>query len=83
MDLIWPLDVILSHLGRKHGGNVHNKGIVTITASSVLSGDAQHSPKNVFDPGTLGILYYVQDLMETRNKILLKFRLPLFQCEAE
>jgi hypothetical protein len=32
-----PLDGIISYLTRKHGGNVHNKGIVTITSKSALS----------------------------------------------
>jgi hypothetical protein len=30
-----PLDGIISYLTRKHGGNVHDKGIVTITSKSV------------------------------------------------
>jgi hypothetical protein len=35
LDLAKPLDGIISHLTRKHGGNVHDKGIVTITSKSV------------------------------------------------
>jgi hypothetical protein len=30
-----PLDGIISYLTKKHGGNVHDKGIVTITSKSV------------------------------------------------
>jgi hypothetical protein len=32
-----PLDGIISYLTRKHGGNVHDKGIVTITSESLGS----------------------------------------------
>ena len=43
--LIHPLDGIIAHLTRKCGGNVHEKGVVTVTASSVGSG----RPENVVD----------------------------------
>jgi hypothetical protein len=39
------LDGIISYLTKNHGGNVHEKGIVTITSKSVWSGDL----KNVAD----------------------------------
>jgi hypothetical protein len=38
---------IIAHLTRKHGGNLHEKGIVTITSKSVR-GQA-YGPKNVLD----------------------------------
>jgi hypothetical protein len=34
-----PLEGIISYLTRQHGGNVHDKGIVTITAKSVWADD--------------------------------------------
>jgi hypothetical protein len=37
-----PLDGIISYLTRKYGGNVHEKGIVTITSKSVVECD--HPP---------------------------------------
>ena len=39
------LDGIIAHLTRGCGGNVHKKGVVTVTASSVWSGE----PENVVD----------------------------------
>jgi hypothetical protein len=44
-----PLEGIVSYLTRKHGGNVHDKGIVIITSSSVYSDDPKHSVRNVGD----------------------------------
>jgi hypothetical protein len=40
-------DGIISYLTRKHGGNVHDKGIVTITSKSVDSD--RYAPQNVTD----------------------------------
>jgi hypothetical protein len=41
---------IISYLTKKHGGNVHEKGIVTITSKSVYSdGDPKWALKNVAD----------------------------------
>jgi hypothetical protein len=48
-----PLDGILSHLSRKYGGNVHDKGIVTITSSSIYGDDPQYSPTNLAGPSSL------------------------------
>jgi hypothetical protein len=42
------LDGIISYLTKKHGGNVHEKGIVTITSKSV-SDDPRFALKNVAD----------------------------------
>lgn len=42
-----PLNGIISHLTQEFGGNVHDKGIVEITASSVNGGDCE--PKCVAD----------------------------------
>jgi hypothetical protein len=41
------LDGIISYLTRKHVGNVHAKGIVTITSKSVSTDDPRYGPKNV------------------------------------
>jgi hypothetical protein len=43
------LEGIISHLTQKHGGNVHDKGIVTVTSKSVVSGDAWNAQRNVVD----------------------------------
>jgi hypothetical protein len=43
------VDGIISYLTKKHGGNVHEKGIVTITSKSVLNDAAQYALKNVAD----------------------------------
>jgi hypothetical protein len=44
-----PLDGILSHLTRKHGGNVHDLNIVRITANSLFMNVANYAAKNVAD----------------------------------
>jgi hypothetical protein len=46
----WPATVegVISHLTKKHGGNVHEKGIVTITSKSV-DDNPRHGLKNVAD----------------------------------
>jgi len=41
-----PLNGIISHLAREHGGNVHDVGIVEVTASSVYS---NYAPRNAVD----------------------------------
>jgi hypothetical protein len=43
------LDGILSYLTTKHGGHVHEKGIVTITSKSFLGDDPLHLAKNAAD----------------------------------
>jgi hypothetical protein len=43
------LDGIISYLTRKHGGNVHDKGIVTITSKSVASDHPSRPVRNVAD----------------------------------
>lgn len=45
-----PLDGIIAHLTRECGGNVHEKGIVKVSASSFI--DHAYHPKNVVDLGT-------------------------------
>jgi hypothetical protein len=42
-----PLDGILAHLTKKCGGNVHSKGIVTITSSSIESNKSIYSAHHV------------------------------------
>jgi hypothetical protein len=42
-----PLDGIIAFLTREYGGNVHDKGIVTITSRSVK--DGQYAPRKVVD----------------------------------
>jgi hypothetical protein len=43
------LDGIISHLTQKHGGNVQEKGIVTITSKSVINDDPKYALKKVAD----------------------------------
>jgi hypothetical protein len=43
------VDGIISYLTRKHGGNVHDKGIVTITSLSVYHDDPEYAVRNVAD----------------------------------
>jgi hypothetical protein len=38
---------IISYLRHKHGGNLHEKGIVTVTSTSVLDDDPDFGPENV------------------------------------
>jgi hypothetical protein len=45
------LDGIISHLTRKHGGNVHDRGIVDISAKSTYSSSSSYSAKNAADSG--------------------------------
>jgi hypothetical protein len=42
-----PLDGILAHLTRKCGGNVHDKGVVDITSSSIDGDNPEYGPKNI------------------------------------
>jgi hypothetical protein len=42
-------DGIISYLTRKHRGNVHDKGIVTITSKSVLNDDPKLALRNLAD----------------------------------
>jgi hypothetical protein len=44
-----PLDGIISHLTEKHGGNVHENRIATITSKSVFDADPRWALKNVAD----------------------------------
>ena len=50
-----PLDGIIAHLTRECGGNVHEKGVVTVTASSRFELEEDEEgciePKNVADLG--------------------------------
>ena len=48
------LDGIIAYLTLEYGGNVHDKGIVNITASSILSSErnTDHYPKHAADLGT-------------------------------
>jgi hypothetical protein len=43
------LEGIISYLTKKHGGNVHEKGIVTITSKSVVNDNGRYPLKNVAD----------------------------------
>jgi hypothetical protein len=43
------LDGIISYLTDKHGGNLHDKGIVTVTSKSILSADSGSALRNVID----------------------------------
>jgi hypothetical protein len=54
------LDGIICYLTRKHGGNVHDKGIVTITSQSVFSSDPDWDVRNLADL-TSGSVFYSKD----------------------
>jgi hypothetical protein len=43
------LDGILSYLTKKHGGHVHERGLVTLTSKSCLSNASQYRAKNAAD----------------------------------
>jgi hypothetical protein len=43
------VDGIISYLTWKHGGNVHDKGIVTITSKSVINDDPKYAVWNLAD----------------------------------
>ena len=45
-----PLDGILAYLTLEFGGNVHNKGIVDVAASSVYYNSTRYRPENAADP---------------------------------
>jgi hypothetical protein len=44
-----PMEGIISSLTKKHGGNVHKAGVVTITSKSVLFDDEKHGVQVVGD----------------------------------
>jgi hypothetical protein len=44
--------IILGYLTKKHSGNVHEKGIITITSKSILNDDPRFALKNVADLGS-------------------------------
>jgi hypothetical protein len=49
MNGVNSLDGIISYLTNKYGGNVHEKGIVTMTSKSVLNDDLKNALKNSAD----------------------------------
>jgi hypothetical protein len=44
-----PLEGIISYLTREYGGNVHDRGIVTVTSSEPYSSDSSYAAKNAAD----------------------------------
>jgi hypothetical protein len=44
-----------------HGGNIHAKGIVTITSSSVIHNDPRHLPDNLLDSN-------IQQVLTSKNE---------------
>ena len=52
-----PLDGIIAHLTRVHGGNVHDKEVVTVTASSIYNMAACYHPKHAASLETDSIFY--------------------------
>jgi hypothetical protein len=44
-----PLKGIIAHLAQKCGGNVHDRGVVNITADRPYDGDSSHAAKNIAD----------------------------------
>ena len=47
-----PLDGIIDHLTRECKGNVHDRKVVKVTASSLLRNDTAYHAKNIVDLGT-------------------------------
>ena len=47
-----PLEGVIAHLTRQYGGNVHDKGIVNVTASSVNGNSSSYLQKHAVDLGT-------------------------------
>jgi hypothetical protein len=62
MNAARPVDGIISYLWRKHGGSIHEKGIVTITSSSTCCDDPRYSATNLADPGTLRVFNSKNDV---------------------
>jgi hypothetical protein len=60
------LNGIIAYLTKKHGGNVHEKGIVTITSRSVANGDPERdsAPKHVADLATDSGFWSGEDWLE-------------------
>jgi hypothetical protein len=56
-----PFEGILSHLSQMHRGNIHEKGIVTITSSSIIDNDPRHSPNNLLDSN-------IQHIFSSKNE---------------
>ena len=52
-----PLDGIIAHLTRAYGGNVHDKEVVTVTASGVYNNAACYHPKHAASLETDSIFY--------------------------
>ena len=44
-----PLDGIIAHLTRECGGNVHDRGVVNVTANKVYDDNSYYHPKGVAD----------------------------------
>jgi hypothetical protein len=43
------LDGVISYLTKRHGGNVHDRGIVCVFADRAYNGEAHHAAKNAAD----------------------------------
>jgi hypothetical protein len=54
-------DGIISYLTEKHGGNVHDEGIVTITSKSVHDDDPKYAVWNVADLTSTDSIFYSKD----------------------
>jgi hypothetical protein len=52
-----PLDGTISHLTAKFGGNVHDRGVVHITANRAYDDHSSYAAKNVVDLGTDSYFY--------------------------
>jgi hypothetical protein len=53
----FPLDGIISELTRIHGGNVHERGIVNVSANSVHSTNKSQAAQNAVDLGQQNYFY--------------------------
>jgi hypothetical protein len=56
-----PLSGIINHLTSRFGGNVHDRGVVNITANRVASDSPGYAAKNVADLGTDSFFHSVNE----------------------
>ena len=67
-----PLAGVIAHLTQECGGNVHDKGVVEVTASSCW--DTKHQAKNVVDFGDVQANSYFYSLNEPNQWICCDFK---------
>jgi hypothetical protein len=60
-ELSAPFEGIIAHLTKQFGGNVHDQGVVRITAHRALSDNPSYAPKNVGDVETNSLFHSAED----------------------